>query len=57
LRAELPIVLATRSDVVSPRMLRIIEELAGDWRRVDERIEGLSQEIEALARQDPACEK
>ena len=57
LRAELPIVLASRSDVVSPRMLRIIEELAGDWRRVDERIEGLSQEIEALARQDPACEK
>ena len=57
LRAELPIILATRSDVLSPRMLRIIEELAGDWRRVDERIEGLSQEIEALARQDPACEK
>jgi transposase len=57
LRAELPIILATRSDVLSPRMLRIIEELAGDWRRLDERIEGPSQEIEALARQDPACER
>src|SRR3954453_9767641 len=57
LRAELPIILATRSDVASPRMLRVIEELAGDWRRLDERIEGLSQEIEALARQDPACER
>jgi len=32
-------------------------QLAGDWRRLDERIEGLSQEIEALARQDPACER
>ena len=57
LRAELPIIFATRCDVVSPRMLRVIEELAGDWRRVDARIEGLSQEIEALARQDPACER
>jgi hypothetical protein len=29
-------------------MLRVIEHLAGDWRRLDERIEGLSSEIEAL---------
>jgi transposase len=57
LRTELPIILATRSDVLSPRMLRVIEELAGDWRRLDERIDGLSQEIEVLARQDPACER
>jgi transposase len=57
LRAELPIILATRSDILSPRILRVIEELAGDWRRLDERIEGLSEEIEALARQDPACER
>ena len=54
---QLPIILATRSDVLSPRMLRVIEELAGDWRRLDERIDGLSQEIEALAWQDPACER
>ena len=54
LRAELPIIVATRSDVLSPRMMRVIEELTGDWR---ERIEGLSQEIEALARRDPACER
>src|SRR4030095_5880533 len=55
LRAELPAILAKRSDVLSPRMLRVIEDLAGDWRRLDERIEGLSGEIEALARQDQAC--
>jgi len=55
LRAELPGILATRSDVLSPRMLRIIEDLAGDWRRLDERIEGLSNEIETLARHDQAC--
>src|SRR5580765_2478133 len=57
LRAELPRILATRTDVLSPRMLRIIEDLAGDWRRLDERIEGLSREIETLARQDKACER
>jgi len=55
LRVELPGVLATRSDVLSPRMLRVVEDLAGDWRRLDARIEGLSGEIEALARQDQAC--
>jgi transposase len=57
LRAELPGVLATRTDVLSPRMLRVIADLAGDWRRLDERIEGLSSELEALARQDKACER
>jgi hypothetical protein len=41
LRTELPNILAKRSDVLSPRMMRIIEELAGDWHRLDERIEGL----------------
>src|SRR3954471_16754750 len=57
LRSELPGILATRTDVLSPRMLRIIEDLAGDWRRLDERIEGLSSEIEALAHQDKGCER
>src|SRR5215472_4323882 len=57
LRAELPTILAKRSDVLSPGMLRIIEDLCGDWRRLDERIEGLSSEIEVLARQDAGCER
>jgi transposase len=57
LRAELPRILATPPDVLSPRMLRIIEDLAGDWRRLDERVERLSDEIEAIARQDAGCER
>src|SRR5258705_8564365 len=57
LRSELPGILATRTDVLAPRMLRIIEDLAGDWRRLDARIEDLSSEIEALARQDNGCER
>jgi len=36
-------------------MLRIIEDLASDWRRLDERAGGLSNEIEAIARQDASC--
>ena len=57
LRAELPRILATPPDVLSPRMVRIIEGLAGDWRRLDERINHLSDEIAAVARQDAGCER
>src|SRR5207247_9961660 len=38
LRAELPRLLTAPPDVLSPRMVRIIEDLAGDWRWLDERI-------------------
>ena len=57
LRAELPRILATPCDALSPRMLRVIEDLAGDWRRLDERIGSLSSEIEVLARRDAGCER
>lgn len=57
LRSELPDILAKRCDVLSPRMVRLIEDLAGDWRRLDERIEGLSTEIADLVARDPACER
>ena len=57
LRTELPLILSTRTDVLSPCMLHIIEDLAGDWRRLDERIETLSSQIEAIARQDSNCDR
>ena len=57
LRAELPGILAMPSNILSPRMVRVIEGLTGDWRRLDERIEGLSDEIEAIARQEAGCER
>src|SRR3974390_2966189 len=41
LRLELPGILSKRSDVLSPCMVRIIGDLAGDWRRLDARIEGV----------------
>jgi transposase len=57
LRAELPGILATRCEALSARMVHLIEGLAGDWRRLDERIEALSGEIDSLARQDAGCER
>jgi transposase len=48
---------STRTDTLSPRMLHIIEDLAGDWRRLDERVEKLSSEIEAIARHDSGCDR
>ena len=57
LRAELPHVLATPSDVLSPRMVRVISDLTEDWRRLDERVDHLSNEIAALAQQDAGCER
>jgi hypothetical protein len=53
----LPVVLAERPDALSPRMMRIVEDLAGDWRRLDERIEGLSADITSLVEKDPACQR
>jgi transposase len=57
LRAELPRTLATPPDVLSPRMVGIIEALAGDWHRLDARIDHLSAAITALARRDAGCER
>jgi transposase len=57
LRTELPRILAVPPDVLSLRMVRVIEQLAGDWRRLDERIADLSAEIEVLACEDSGCER
>src|ERR1700689_565685 len=57
LRAELPRMLATPPDVLSPRIVRVIEGLAEDWARLDQRIDHLSDEITVVARQDAGCER
>jgi transposase len=55
LRQQLPDILAKRSDVLSPCMARIIEDLSDDWRRLDERIQHITEEIEALAHGSESC--
>ncbi len=57
LRQSLPEILSKRTDVLSPRMIRMIEDLSGDWRRLDLRIEQVSGEIEALVEADDACQR
>src|SRR6516164_8543298 len=55
LRQQLPQILATRTDVLSPRMVRIIGDLIGDWEYLDDRIAKLTGEIESLAHADGSC--
>jgi len=55
LRQQLPDILAKRIDVLSSRIIRIIEDLSGDWRRLDERIKNVTDEIEELAHGTEGC--
>ena len=55
LRQQLPDIMAKRSDVLSPRMIRIIGDLSADWRHLDERIEHVTEEIEVLAHGSEGC--
>jgi transposase len=52
---HLPDILAQRTDLLSPRMVRILEDLAQDWRHLDDRIEAVSGEIEALSKNTEPC--
>ena len=55
LRQQLPQIRATRTDVLSPRMVRIIGDLVNDWEYLDERVETVTDEIESLAQGDVSC--
>ena len=57
LRQALPDILAKRTDVLSPRMVRIVADLASDWRQLDERIEAVTDEIKTLAKSDDSCRR
>ncbi len=57
LRHALPDILAAQASALSPRILRTIEALTADWRRLDERVDEVSDEIEALARKDAPCKR
>ena len=57
LRRALPEILSANSGPLSPRMVALIADLTADWRRLDERIAGVSADIEALAEQDDGCQR
>jgi transposase len=52
---RLPEILAKPIDVLSPHMIAIIEDLSGDWWRLDERVERVTEEIEQLAHGSESC--
>jgi transposase len=54
LRIELPRILAA-TEKLSPCMIQIIQSLADDWRRLDQRIRAASSEIEAIAKNNADC--
>ncbi len=57
LRAALPDILGRETELLSPRMVRVITELSGDLRHLDERLDEVTAEIEALAKADDACRR
>ena len=57
LRQSLPDILSQRTDVLSPRTVRVIIDLASDWHQLDNRIETVTDEIEALAKDDETCRR
>ena len=43
--------------MLTPRLVHLLEDLSGDWRQLDARIEAITGEIEQLARQDASCRR
>jgi transposase len=57
LQGALRRLLAADTPAVSSSMVRLLAELAEEWRRLEERIERTTCEIEATAKTDPACQR
>jgi transposase len=57
LQAALPDILSRETELLSPRMVRMLADLSGDWRHLDDRLEVVTDEIEALAKADEACQR
>jgi transposase len=57
LRNSLFPILQNRADEISPAMSDIIVGLYEDWLWLDERIEGITQEIETISRREANCDR
>ena len=57
LRKALSDILSSSTPMLSPRLVRLITDLAEDWRRLDACIAMVSTEIAALAEQDAPCQR
>src|SRR6478609_3367617 len=52
LRQALPSILAQHTGELSSLLVRLLEDLVDDWRRLDGRIEDITTQIETLAKED-----
>jgi transposase len=57
LRLALPQILSMLSDNRSPRVVRLIQDLAEDWRYLDRRVAAIAKDINELADQDAHCRR
>ncbi len=57
LRAALPEILGRQAEILSPRMVRVLAELSGDLRHLDERVDQVTDEIETLSKADSGCQR
>lgn len=54
---RLPAILADEAAGLSPRIRQLIEDVRGEWRDLDSRIEAFDAELTAQAKQDEACRR
>ena len=57
LRTALPEILGREESLLYPRMIHVIVDLSEDWRRLDDRVDDITCEIEELAEADDACQR
>jgi transposase len=57
LRRQMPQILEDAEQNLSPRMRCLLQDLWQEWKGLEEQIQTLIDEIEAIARQDPACQR
>lgn len=57
LRAQFPSLLEQAAAQLTPLMQRLLQQLWGEWKTLEEQIEKTSDEIASLAQQDTACQR
>lgn len=57
LRKEMPCLLEDAEQSLTPRLRRLLDHLWQEWQSLDEQIEQLANDIEAIAESDAACRR
>jgi transposase len=57
LRREIPALLVIAEESMSGRVYHLLQQLVEEWNEIDERVEQVSNEIEAIAKTDDACQR